>query len=80
MATSVVLIGIILVFVAVVDTLGVILLPVEPLLLLLLAIACFLIAVVLLLQQAVALLTRLRRDLEAEEQLASREWRGGSIG
>jgi len=74
MVTSLALIGIILVFVVAVDILEVILLPVEPLLLLLLAIACFLIAIVLLLRKAVDVLSGLRSDLEAEEQLASREW------
>jgi hypothetical protein len=76
MITSLVLIGIILMFVAAVDILGITLFAVEPLLLLLLAIACFVIAVVLLLQQAVAVLDGLRGDLSSRDQLVSREWRG----
>lgn len=76
MITSLVLIGIILMFVAAVDILGITLFAVEPLLLLLLAVACFVIAVVLLLQQAVAVLDGLRGDLSSRDQLVSREWRG----
>jgi len=71
-----VLVGIILMFLAVLDILGFSFLAVQPMLLLLGAIGCFLIAVVLLLQQVAAALDRLHRDLSRrqEEPVSSGRW------
>ena len=70
MVNIVALLGIILGFLAALDVIGLPILAVEPLLLLLLAIACFLGSIIMLLQQIIPALGTLRRDLRHQEQLS----------
>jgi hypothetical protein len=75
MVATVALVGIILGFLAALDVIGLPILAVEPLLLLMLAIACFLVAIIMLLQQIIPALGTLGRDLRKQEQLVTRDWR-----